>query len=293
MRTKALIFGGTGQVGRSLCRRMPCDFDVVALARSEADLADPEACARLVEDSDADVVIITAAYTAVDQAETEVTLAHRINAAAPAAIAAGAAARDLPVLHISTDYVFDGTGTAPFIPNCPTRPMNVYGHSKLAGESAVVGRGERNVVLRTSWVFSADRANFVKSMLRIGHEHGSVRVVADQVGGPTSAADIADALYAIARRQVAKDVPGGVYHYSGTPDVSWAAFAREIYRQAGMDVSVSDIPSAAWPTVARRPRNSRLDCRSLFEVFGIVQPDWRRSLATVLDELGERRMAVA
>ncbi len=254
------------------------------LSRADADLADPAACAAAVTACDADVVINAAAWTAVDKAESEEAAAHVVNAAAPAAMARAAAARDLPFLHISTDYVFDGAGTAPFSPDHPVAPLGAYGRSKLAGERGVQAAGGRQVILRTSWVVSAHGTNFVRTMLRLGAERPSLNVVADQIGGPTPAADIADALYRIAAGLCAGK-PGGVHHFSGAPDTSWADFAREIMARAGLACVINDIPSSAYPTPARRPLNSRLDCRALATTFGIDRPDWRAGLNAILKEL--------
>jgi len=232
-------------------------------------------------------VINAAAYTAVDRAETEEALAQTVNGAAPAAMAKAAARRGLPFLQISTDYVFDGAGTAPRKPGDPVAPLGAYGRSKLAGEAGVREAGGTHVILRTSWVFSAHGTNFVKTMLRLAESRDKLTVVADQVGGPTPAAAIADALFAMAKGLAVDPGLSGTYHFSGAPDVSWADFAREIFRQSGRATLVEDIPSAAYPTPARRPANSRLDCASL-AAFGLARPDWRAHLSDILTELGAR-----
>ena len=280
-----LVFGRTGQVGRELCRRAPSDVSVTALDRSEADLGQPDRCAAAIAKTDADVIINAAAYTAVDKAEGEPDRAFAINAAAPAAMAAAAADRALPFFHLSTDYVFDGTGHRPWSPDADPAPINVYGRTKRAGEQAVASGGGRHIILRTSWVFSAHGKNFVKTMLRLAADHDRLAIVGDQIGGPTAAADIADALFGLARHCVNHAAPGGVYHFAGTPYVSWADFAREIFRQSGTTLDIDTIPTSAYPTPARRPLNSRLECSSLVHHFGIGQPDWRQSLTTVLAEL--------
>jgi dTDP-4-dehydrorhamnose reductase len=280
---RLLVFGQTGQIARELLRRAPSGVEVTALGRDRADLSDPAVCAALVQDTDA--VINAAAYTSVDRAETEEALATRINAEAPGAIAVAAAALGVPFLHISTDYVFDGSGHTAFRPDHATAPLGIYGRSKLAGERAVLAAGGQTLILRTSWVFSANGANFVKTMLRLGRERDSVSVVADQVGGPTPAAAIADALICAAIA-MAGGTPGGVHHFAGAPDVSWADFARAIMAGAGLVCRVNDIPSSDYPTPARRPANSRLDCSGFQGQFGIARPDWRAGLADVLGELG-------
>jgi dTDP-4-dehydrorhamnose reductase len=278
---KILVFGKTGQVARELRRQA----DVIALDRSQADLSDPAACAAIVRHSDVDVIINAAAYTAVDQAETNEGLATTINAVAPTEMAKAAAARGLPFLHVSTDYVFDGSGSAPRTPEEPTAPINAYGRSKLAGEQGVVAAGGTYAILRTSWVFSAHGANFVKTMLRLGKERSAISVVDDQIGGPTPAADIAATLLKMAE-QLHPD-NSRTYHYAGAPDVSWKDFATEIFLQAGLPVEVSGIPTSSYPTPAERPLNSRIDCTAMQNTFGISQPDWRLGLTKVLQNLGE------
>lgn len=280
---KLLVFGATGQVAMALRARVP---GAVFLSRAEADLSDPAACAAAIAASDAEAVINAAAWTAVDRAESEEAAATVVNGDAPAAMARAAAARGVPFLHVSTDYVFDGSGDRPWRPGDATGPLGAYGRSKLAGEMGVAAAGGTHAILRTSWVFSGHGANFVKTMLRLGKTRDTLSVVADQIGGPTAAADIVDALLAMAARL--REVPGltGTYHFAGAPDVSWAAFAREVFAQAGMATVVTDIPTTAYPTPARRPANSRLDCADL-EAFGIARPDWRASLGAVLRELGE------
>jgi dTDP-4-dehydrorhamnose reductase len=278
---KLLIFGKTGQVARELQRLAP---DATCLGRDQADLTNPAACAAAVMATDADAVINAAAWTAVDKAETEEAAATVVNGDAPTAMARAAAARGLPFLHLSTDYVFDGAGTRPFAPEHPTAPLNAYGRSKLAGEHGIRAAGGNHLILRTSWVFSAHGTNFVKTMLRLGRERESLNVVADQIGGPTPASDIAGTLVLLARRLL-DGATGGTHHYTGAPDASWADFARAIMAQAQLSCRINNIPSTAYPTPAQRPMNSRLDCRSLQAAFGIQRPDWRTGLSDILKEL--------
>jgi len=280
-----LVFGKTGQVATELAALG--GNRVQALGRDQADLSDPVACAALIAETDATAVINAAAYTAVDRAEEDEAAAQIINGDAPAAMASAAAARGLPFVHISTDYVFEGSGERPWKPADPTGPLGAYGRTKLAGEDGVRAASGPHAILRTSWVFSAHGANFVKTMLRLGKERDALSIVADQVGGPTAARDIARTCLTIADKLVVGEGASGTYHFAGTPDVSWAAFAREIFAQAGLSVTVSDIPSSAYPTPAVRPLNSRMDCADLEKTFAIVRPDWRQSLAAVLHELGE------
>jgi len=281
-----LVFGKTGQVAIELQRQAPEAARLTALPRAQADLSDPAACAEVIRTLKPSAVINAAAYTAVDRAEEEEPLATRINGEAPGAMAHGCADLGIPLVHISTDYVFDGSGESPRTPSDPTSPSNAYGRSKLAGEEAIRASGCAHVILRTSWVFSAHGANFVKTMLRLGAERDRLTIVADQVGGPTPAAEIARACLAIADAMIADPAKSGTYHLSGAPDVSWANFAREIFAQSGLTSEVSDIPTSNFPTPAKRPLNSRMDNNSLTDTFGLPRPDWRAGLQNVLADLG-------
>lgn len=281
---RLLVFGQSGQVARELARRLPPDMTATFLGRDKADLLDPAACAAAIAAHAADAVINAAAWTAVDKAESEEAAATIVNGDAPGAMARACAVKGIPFLHVSTDYVFDGKGTAPFAPTDPVAPQNAYGRSKLVGENAVRDSGARHVILRTSWVVSAHGANFVKTMLRLGRERDSLNVVADQIGGPTPAAAIADALFTAARA-MGQGATGGTYHFSGAPDTSWADFARAIMAGAGLTCAINDIPSSAYPTPATRPLNSRMDCSTLTRDFGIPRPDWRTGLTEILQEL--------
>jgi dTDP-4-dehydrorhamnose reductase len=276
-----LMFGETGQVAREVLARVPAGVALQALGRNVVDLSDAAGCAALVLGTDADVVINAAAYTAVDRAEGDESAALAVNGAAPTAMARAAARRGVPFVQISTDYVFDGAGTRAFRPTDATGPLGAYGRTKLAGERGVRAAGGRHVILRTSWVFSAHGSNFVKTMLRLGAARDALPVVADQVGGPTPAADIADALFVMAGALKAGHA-GGTYHFAGAPDASWADFARAIMGQAGLGCAVQDIPSADYPTPAQRPLNSRLDCSATLQDFGIARPDWRVGLADII-----------
>lgn len=278
---KILVFGQTGQVARELARAAPT---ARFLGRDDADLTDPAACAAIIDRTDCDVVINAAAYTAVDRAEAEPALAQIVNAEAPAAMARAAAARGVAFLHLSTDYVFDGSGTTARKPTEQTDPLNVYGRSKRDGEVGVIAAAGAHLVLRTSWVFSAHGANFVRTMLRLGAERPVLRVVADQIGGPTPAADIAAALLRAAPL-LRQGAPTGIYHFAGVPPISWAGFAREIMSGAGLPAQVEEICTAQYPTPARRPLNSRLDCSALERDYAIAAPDWRAGLQAVLNEL--------
>lgn len=277
-----LVFGKTGQVATALQALAP---DAVFLGRDRADLSDPAACAAAIRAHAPAAVINAAAWTAVDRAESEEAAATVINGAAPAAMARACADLGVPLVQISTDYVFDGAGDRPFAPGDPTAPLSAYGRSKLAGEQGVRAAGGPHAILRTSWVFSAHGANFVKTMLRLGRERDSINVVADQTGGPTPASAIAESCLSIAGQLQADPAKSGTCHLSGAPDVTWAGFARAIMAEAGLACAVNDIPTSAWPTPARRPLNSRLDCGSL-AAFGLSRPDWRAGLRATLSDLG-------
>ena len=275
-----LVFGKTGQVAHALQQRAA----VVALDRAAADLADPAACGAAIAARRPAAVINAAAYTAVDRAEDEPDLARVVNAEAPAAMARACADLRIPFLHISTDYVFDGSGTAPWPVDAPIAPLGVYGRSKAAGEEAIRAAGGAHAILRTSWVFSDHGTNFVKTMLRLSETRDALSVVDDQIGGPTPAGRIADALLIMARA-MQDGQKGGTYHFAGAPATSWKRFACEIFSCAGRDVSVAGIPTADYPTRAARPLNSRLDCSALAADFGITPPDWKADLADIVRRL--------
>lgn len=279
-----LVFGKTGQVATELQRRA----NVRALGRNKADLTDPAACAEAILRHRPDAVINAAAYTSVDQAESDEDIATLVNGAAPGAMAGACADLGIPFVHISTDYVFDGSGTAPWSVDAPTGPLGAYGRSKLAGEAAIHAAGGTSVILRTSWVVSAHGRNFVKTMLRLGAERDRLTIVADQVGGPTPAQDIAAACLSIAAQLRSDPSKSGTYHFSGAPDVSWADFARNIFHQAGLPCEVVDIPTSAFPTPAKRPSNSRMDCSDTTERFGISRPDWRNALSMIIKEIQDQ-----
>lgn len=277
-----LVFGKTGQVATELQRQSQ---DVVALGREEADLTQPDICAGVIQKYKPDAVINAAAYTAVDKAESDEETATLVNGAAPAAMAVECAKLGIPFVHISTDYVFDGAGDLPFSPSDKAAPIGAYGRSKLLGEEGVRAAGGSYAILRTSWVFSAHGNNFLKTMLRLGGERDKLTIVADQIGGPTSAAQIAHACLIISGALRQDPHLTGTYHFSGQEDVSWADFARNIFEQAHIACDVEDIPTTAFPTPAARPANSRMDCQSLSR-FGLSRPHWKQDVTAVLDDLG-------
>ena len=276
-----LVFGKTGQVATELQQL----GGVVALGRDEVDLSDPTACAAAIRERMPKAVINAAAYTAVDRAEEEEHLATVINGDAPKVMAQACAALGIPLVHISTDYVFEGTGETPWSPHDPTAPQNAYGRSKLVGENGIRDSGASHAILRTSWVVSSHGANFVKTMQRLADTKDALSVVADQIGGPTPARDIAAACLQITEQVIQDPSKSGTYHFSGIPDLSWAEFATEIFGQLGRFVTVAPISMTDYPTPAKRPLNSRLDCSSTERVFGVTRPDWRNGLKEILQNL--------
>lgn len=286
MSMKLLIIGRDGQVSTELERQAGA-HEVTLLGLDVVDLTKPQTGEDAILAAQADVVINAAAYTAVDKAEEDEEIAYLINGEGPRRMAEAAASRNIPFLHISTDYVFEGGGTKRWVETDPTGPLGAYGRTKLAGEEGVAAAGGAHAILRTSWVFSSHGANFVKTMLRLAETRDALSVVDDQIGGPTAAADIAASLLIMAEAYHAGQPESGVFHYAGAPDASWADFASEIFAQAGRDVTVTGIPTSDYPTPAARPLNSRLDCQKIATQFGISTPDWRKSLATVLEELDQ------
>ncbi|MDR6144288.1 dTDP-4-dehydrorhamnose reductase [Sphingomonas sp. SORGH_AS870] len=286
-----LITGANGQLGRELQRvNMPRGWRVVALDRSALDLTDPAAIAAKVAERPWAAVINGAAYTAVDKAEHDQVAAWQVNALAPAAFASACAAANVPLVQVSTDYVFPGDRDGAWDVDDPVAPLGVYGASKLAGELAVRTSGVRHAIVRTAWVVSAHGHNFVKTMLRVGAEREILRVVADQQGSPTSAADLADILVHIAVRLADDaDAPTGTFHFSNAGATTWAGFAEEIFRQSGarggVVAQVEGITTAQYPTPARRPANSLLAHEAIERAYGITPRAWHDALGDILDEL--------
>jgi dTDP-4-dehydrorhamnose reductase len=290
---KIAVTGKSGQVVTSLLERGAiAGHAMIALGRPELDLADPASIARTLEAVAPDVVISAAAYTAVDKAETESEMAHKVNGEGAGAVARAANALGVPLVHVSTDYVFDGTRDRPYLETDPTGPTGVYGASKLAGEEEVLSaHGSDSAVLRVAWVYSPFGGNFVKTMLRLAGDRDEVSVVADQVGNPTSALDIADGILRVAANLVADIDPAlrGVFHMTANGEASWADFAAGIFAasaaRGGPSARVKPITTAEYPTPATRPANSRLDCSRIARVHGVVLPDWHDSLETVVARL--------
>lgn len=286
------VTGTQGQVTRALQEAGPgFGIEVVALGRPEFDLARPETVGDAIAATGADIVVSAAAYTAVDQAEDEPALAQAINAAGAGAVAAAAAAMGVPVIHLSTDYVFDGQGEHPHAEGDAVAPLGVYGHSKLAGEKAVAAANPRHLILRTAWVYSPWGRNFVRTMLRLAEGRDEVAVVADQWGNPTSALDIAGGVVHAAMRLGGPAAPYGLYHLAGSGDTSWSGFARQVFSVSaelgGPTATVRDITTADYPTKARRPANSRLSSDAFAATFGWRAPAWQESVAKVVRRILE------
>jgi len=291
-----LVTGVTGQVGGALVEPLRAAGTIVAADRTILDLARPDAIPAALDRIAPDLIINPAAYTAVDRAEDEADLAFRVNGLAPGALARWAAARGVPLVHFSTDYVFDGAGSRPWREDDPTGPLSVYGASKLAGENAVRAAGGPHLVIRTSWVYAAKGANFLRTIARLARERAELRIVADQFGAPTSAALIADAVSRIvamrgeglAQRFAAA---GGLVHMAASGETSWRGFAATIVdglKARGVALAaerVTPIATADYPTKARRPANSRLDLTRLKQAFGIETLHWTDALAPELDRL--------
>lgn len=276
-----LVFGKTGQVATELQSHK----NVIALGRKKADLTDPGACVDVIKRYEPSAVINAAGYTAVDKAESEEKLANQINGDAPGAIAVTCAELDIPLVHLSTDYVFDGLGTTPWSVTDAPNPQNAYGRSKLKGEQSIRVSGCTHAILRTSWVVSAHGNNFVKTMRCLSETRDCITVVDDQVGGPTCASDIAQICISIALQLIQDPRKSGVYHYSGQPNVSWCQFANAIFEQMDCKTIASPISTMEFPTPAIRPLNSRLDCAHTQNTFGIARPLWRDGLEEILREV--------
>lgn len=290
MANRILVIGAQGQVGSALMQAAwPEGFQLAGVARPEVDLADPGSLTEAVTRHRPRFILNAAAYTAVDKAEGDRAAAFAANADAPGLLARLARESGATLIHLSTDYVFDGTKDAPYVETDPTGPLGVYGASKLAGEQAVAAAGGDWVILRTAWVYDAGPRNFVATMLRLGAQREQLSVVNDQQGCPTSAAEIAEAIVAVvASRSTEPNGPAGIFHFSGGGATTWFDFATAIFAEAarrGQKVPVVlPIPTEQYPTPAQRPRNSRLDCRKFTEAFGVALRPWQESLVRTLAE---------
>ncbi len=279
------VTGRDGQVARSLeaLAAGRDDLDVTFLARPDFDLSDPTSIRRAVTALDVDLLVSAAAYTAVDRAEDEPETAHAVNATGPGILAEAAAERDIPLVHLSTDYVYSGAMDRPYRESDATGPVSAYGRTKLAGEEAIAAASNRHVILRTAWVYSPFGVNFVKTMLRLAAGRDEISVVSDQWGNPTAAADIAEAIVVAGKAIIDQPaISTGAFHFAGTGETSWSGFAAEIMRlSAKMDgptATIRPIPTSAYPTRAARPANSRLDTRKFEAAFAWKAPNWQASL---------------
>jgi len=293
---KIVITGHEGQVVQSLLKQASQrnDLDVIALGRPELDLVSPESVIAAIKAIKPDLVVSAAAYTAVDLAEDESELAFAVNATGAKAVAEAANACGVPVIHISTDYVFAGDASEAYAETAATGPRSVYGRSKLEGERLVAHANAKHIILRTAWVYSPFGKNFVKTMLKLAETRDALSVVSDQWGNPTSALDIADAIIEVSDYlKAAPEFAGyGVYHLAGTGDTNWSGFARAIFNESaklgGPVATVADIATADYPTKAVRPANSRLSATKFQEVFGWSMPHWQSSLSDVVSKLIQR-----
>ncbi|HTQ33209.1 MAG TPA: dTDP-4-dehydrorhamnose reductase [Stellaceae bacterium] len=294
MSTKVLVIGRIGQVAHELRRgRWPAGFMVDFLERPEIDFMRPDEARDMVVVARPDIVVNAAAYTAVDAAESDRDTAFAVNRDGPAALAAACREIGAPLLHYSTDYVYDGRKSGAYVEDDPTNPLSVYGASKAAGDAAIRAGLDRHVILRTSWVYSATGHNFVKTMLRLGAERDRLGIVDDQYGAPTAAADIAAATISICAALAGGKEDGfGMFHFTGSGATTWHGFAREIFaltaaRGRKTPRLVEPIATTAYPTPAARPQNSLLDCGKIARVYGIAARPWQSALAECLDELLE------
>jgi len=294
-RIRIAVTGRNGQVARSLAEQaFGTDFDVICIGRPALDLLNPETIRGALAATAADVLVNAAAYTDVNKAEAEGELAERINGHAAGVLAAVAQTRGIPLIQLSTDYVFDGTKPGPYVEQDQTCPINAYGRSKAAGERAVAAAQPHHVILRTAWLYSPFSRNFVRTMLDLAHRQDTVRIVADQVGSPTAAADVADGILAVARNLV--EAHGseryGTFHLAAAGAASWADFAAAIFsasaERGGPSAHVVPIASAEYQTPARRPMNSRLDCEKIARVHGVSLPHWQSSLGPCIDRILEQ-----
>lgn len=288
---RILVTGGSGQIGIELARlSWPADTELHFPSRTELDLNSPESVAACFASGRWDGVINTAAHTAVDAAEDEVAAAFLANAQGPAWLAEASRKAGIPIVHVSTDYVFDGALDRPYREDDSVGPISAYGASKLAGELAVRAANPRSVILRTAWVLSAHRSNFLKTMLRVGAERTTLNIVADQFGCPTGAADIANALQLILLKQMNEpQAPCGIYHFVNSGEASWYELARTIFALAGehgvTPPEVQAIRTRDFPTKVRRPANSRLETNKIATDYGIIPRSWQEAVADIVSEL--------
>lgn len=285
---KLLVFGKTGQIGSEMARHQPPGLDVNFLDRSAANLGNIRECTDVIKRHNCDVVINAAGATHVDMAEMDVTNTLTINALCPAAMASECARQAIPFLHISSDYVFDGTTSSPIAAAAQTSPINIYGQSKAQGEALIAATTAQYLILRTSWVFSVHKTNFVKKIMALADDNMDLAVVSDQIACPTPASALADAIYKAAQSLVSKRA-GGIYHFAGDKPVSRADFARKIVQAAGRSTKIIPVSTASLADAVKRPLYTVLDCDSFTQDYGIAPPDWERELELVVSEIAQLR----
>jgi dTDP-4-dehydrorhamnose reductase len=285
---RILVTGCNGQVGFLLKEMLSNKVELLALTRQELDITNENLVKDTVSNFKPNVVINAAAYTAVDKAEIEDELAFAINSDGPEYLAKAASRVNASLVHLSTDYIFEGNKSRPYLETDPVNPQGIYGKSKLAGENAVIKHCQKHIILRTAWVFGEHGNNFVKTMLRLGKERDALSIVSDQFGGPTYAGDIATAIIKIVDKiHTCKQIKWGVYHYSGMPHVSWYEFSENIFAKAKQKgvlentPKLSAISTAEFPTPAQRPGNSKLNCKAIEAEFGIMPSNWQAELNNI------------
>jgi len=281
---KILVIGSSGQVASALAREAGA-HEVVRIGRPQIDLAHPTGIADIIGQISPDAIINAAAYTAVDRAEDDIEAARALNETGPAALARAAGARGVPFLHLSTDYVFNGLGGAPYAETAATAPLNIYGQTKADGEKAVMAVNPDALIVRTSWVYAHEGTNFVRTMLRLAAGRDALNVVDDQIGRPTEAHALADALLELVEH-LRGGAAGGLLHVANSGEASWKDLAEASFSGAGLSTPVTGIPTSAYPTRARRPGDTRLDLSRAQSVYGITLPDWRESLERCLEMMG-------
>ena len=288
---RVLLLGAGGQLGMQLAKTLKDEVELTAHTRAEVDFTDADALRSAIRAAKPEIVINAAAYTAVDKAESEPELARLINSAAPAVIAEETARTNGWLIHYSTDYVFDGSGTRPWVETDATGPLSVYGQTKLDGELNIAASGCRHVILRTSWVYAAEGRNFLHTMLRLGREREQLKIVDDQIGAPTSAEAITEATRAVLRQLLVANedaTASGTYHLTCAGETSWCGFARAIFAAFASQQKTPEvlpIPTEAYPTPAQRPRNSRLNCDKFVRQFGFRMPQWQDALKEIASVL--------
>lgn len=282
-----LLFGQGGQVGLELKKSCPSSISLISKSSIDVNFTSLDDISDCIYQSKPDFIINAAAFTDVEKAEADPDQVFQVNSLAPETIAMHAKNLNIPLLHISTDFVFDGSGNKPWLPKDKANPANIYGKSKADGERRIIQSGCKYCVLRTSWIFSEHNKNFLKTVINISKTNKSISVVNDQIGGPTSARSIAGACYKIIDSYSKNKFVSGIFHFTGYPDVSWAAFAKAIFSLMRSDTRVKEISSAEFKSVARRPKNAQLNCDSLYSTYNIKRSSWKLDLVEVIKALNK------